>query len=72
MSINEVQALILKRIDELHAEQKEQRKQMHAEHKSLGDRVTKIETQQRLLLWLIAPSCVAVGAVIRELLGRLF
>ena len=46
------------------------RAQMSEEHRKLGERVAKLEQHQRTLTWVLAPTCLAIGAAIRELLIR--
>ena len=71
MSSQEVQNLILKRVEELTATTNSLREKMHAEHRELGERVSKLESNQKILLWLVAPACVAAGAVLREIIVQM-
>ena len=79
MSSQEVQALILKRIDELRDEQRETRQLMSKEHNALGEkfdglstRVQKLEHDNKITRWVFSAWGVLFGFLIREVVRRIW
>lgn len=73
-------------VDILQSAISEMRAEMRADHKRLWDkvaengekvakvseRVAKLEANQRIAMWLIAPACLALGSVAREIISGWF
>ena len=57
---------------ELSAQIARMRDQMTAEHKALGERVAKLEFQNKILMFAIAPAGVIIGMVLRQVIGTWF
>ena len=73
----EVVDLLSESVRRLEASVEAMRQQMEREHKALREsvmelekRVHAIETHQRIVTWLTAPVCLAVGAVIRDVISK--
>lgn len=66
-------------LTEVRTEIREMRAQMAKEHSELRDKVIEVDKQmhtlhvhQRVMMWLGAPICLAVGAALREIIGKWF
>ena len=73
----EVVDLLSESVRRLESSVEAMRQQMEREHKALREsimelekRVAAIETHQRVVTWLGAPVCIAVGAVIRDVITK--
>ena len=58
--------------DELRRVVEKLQETMSREHRELAEKVTKLESQHRFMMWAGAPICIAIGAVVRDVVGRWF
>ena len=68
----DVQDILIDGQNELSSQIARMREQMAAEHKALGERVSKLEERMKLMLFGIGPAGVIIGIVIREVILRWF
>ena len=70
--LDEVKRSLASLEDSSRREVSELRETMSREHRELAEKVTRLESQHRFMMWLGAPVCIAIGAVVRDILGGLF
>ena len=70
--LDEVKRSLASLEDSSRREVSELRETMSRKHRELAEKVTRLESQHRFMLWITAPVGLVIGAVLRDIIGRWF